>query len=143
MPFLRGLTVSPYKLTNNAEYPNIVADARSSLMKLRGMHADVLLAAHGFWFDLAGKAADLASPTLCGHRLTIASHGYPQPHAGHVIVVVLQGESVCQGVGDRHLGRVVGNEVAVKKPVTWRGIPLHSHRSASVATERCGSGAKE
>jgi metallo-beta-lactamase class B len=55
--FLCGLTVSLYKLTNNAEYPNIVADARSSLMKLGGMHADVLLAAHGFWFDLAGKAA--------------------------------------------------------------------------------------
>jgi len=55
--FLSGLTVSLYKLTNNTEYPNIVADARSSLMKLRGMHADVLLAAHGFWFDLEGKAA--------------------------------------------------------------------------------------
>ena len=53
--FLCGLTVSLYKLTNNIEYPNIVADARSSLMKLRGMHADVLLAAHGFWFDLEGK----------------------------------------------------------------------------------------
>ena len=53
--FLCGLTVSLYKLTNNAEYPNIIADARSSLMKLRGMHADVLLAAHGFWFDLGER----------------------------------------------------------------------------------------
>jgi metallo-beta-lactamase class B len=55
--FLCGLIVSLYKLTNNAQYPNIVAAARSSLMKLRSMHADVLLAAHGFWFDLKGKAA--------------------------------------------------------------------------------------
>jgi metallo-beta-lactamase class B len=55
--FLCGLTVSPYKLTNNEEYPNILRDARNSLMKLRGMHADVFLAAHGFWFDLEGKAA--------------------------------------------------------------------------------------
>ena len=27
------------------------------MMKLRGIHADVLLAAHGFWFDLEEKAA--------------------------------------------------------------------------------------
>ena len=38
-------------------YPNIVEDERNSLQKLRGMHVDVLLAAHGFWFDLGGKAA--------------------------------------------------------------------------------------
>jgi metallo-beta-lactamase class B len=55
--FLCGLTVSPFKLTNNEKYPNIVADMRSTFMQLRGMHADVLLAAHGFWFDLEGKAA--------------------------------------------------------------------------------------
>jgi metallo-beta-lactamase class B len=55
--FLCGLTVSPYKLTNNEQYPNIVEDARNSVMKLRSMHADVLLAPHGFWFDLEGKAA--------------------------------------------------------------------------------------
>jgi metallo-beta-lactamase class B len=55
--FLCGLTVSLYKLTNNVQYPSIVADARSSLLRLRSVHADVLLAAHGFWFDLEGKAA--------------------------------------------------------------------------------------
>jgi metallo-beta-lactamase class B len=54
---LCGLTVSPYKLTNNDHYPNVVQDARNSLMQLRAMHADVFLAAHGFWFDLEGKAA--------------------------------------------------------------------------------------
>jgi metallo-beta-lactamase class B len=55
--FLCGLTASLYKLTNNDQYPNIVEDERTSLQKLRGMHVDVLLAAHGFWFDLGGKAA--------------------------------------------------------------------------------------
>jgi metallo-beta-lactamase class B len=55
--FLCGLTVSRYKLTNNDQYPNIVEDARNTLQKLRGMHADVMLASHGFYFDLEGKAA--------------------------------------------------------------------------------------
>jgi metallo-beta-lactamase class B len=54
---LCGLTVSPYKLTNNDHYPNIVEDARGSIKRLRAMHADVFLASHGFWFDLEGKAA--------------------------------------------------------------------------------------
>jgi hypothetical protein len=55
--FVCGLTVSTYKLTNNVKYPNIVEDARSSLQKLRGMHADVMLASHGFYFDFENKAA--------------------------------------------------------------------------------------
>jgi metallo-beta-lactamase class B len=55
--FLCGLTVSPYKLTNNTGYPDIVDNVRESLSRLRSMHADVLLASHGFWFDLEGKAA--------------------------------------------------------------------------------------
>jgi metallo-beta-lactamase class B len=55
--FLCGLTASPYKLTNNDKYPNIVEDVRSTLEKLRVMHADVLLAPHAFYFDLEGKVA--------------------------------------------------------------------------------------
>ena len=55
--FLCGLTASPYKLTNNDHYPNILREAQNSLMKLRRLHVDVLLAAHAFWFDLEGKAA--------------------------------------------------------------------------------------
>jgi metallo-beta-lactamase class B len=55
--FLCGLTASLYKLTNNNQYPNIVQDERNTLQKLRGMHVDVMLASHGFYFDLAGKAA--------------------------------------------------------------------------------------
>jgi metallo-beta-lactamase class B len=55
--FLCGLTVSTYKLTNNDRYPNIVQDEQDSLKRLHAMHADVLLASHGFYFDLEGKAA--------------------------------------------------------------------------------------
>jgi len=55
--FLCGLTASLYKLTNNDQYPNIVEDERSTFEKLRGMRADIMLASHGFYFDLAGKAA--------------------------------------------------------------------------------------
>jgi metallo-beta-lactamase class B len=44
--FVCALTVSPYKLTNNDKYPNIVEDERSTLHKLRSMHADVMLAPH-------------------------------------------------------------------------------------------------
>jgi metallo-beta-lactamase class B len=55
--FLCGLTTSLYKLTNNDKYPNIVDDERNTLQKLRGMRADVMLASHGFYFDLADKAA--------------------------------------------------------------------------------------
>lgn len=55
--FLCGLTASLYKLTNNPQYPNIVEDAQTSIRKLQAMHVDVLLASHGFWFDLEGKAA--------------------------------------------------------------------------------------
>jgi metallo-beta-lactamase class B len=55
--FLCGLTVSLYKLNNNGKYPNIIEDERNTLQKLRRMHADVLLASHGFYFDLGRKAA--------------------------------------------------------------------------------------
>ena len=55
--FLCSLTASLYKLTNNEKYPNIVDDIRSTLRKLRGVHTDVMLATHGFYFDLEGKAA--------------------------------------------------------------------------------------
>ena len=58
--FVCGLTVSPFKLTNNPAYPAVADDARRSIAKLRTLHADVMLGAHGFWFDLTGKAARLA-----------------------------------------------------------------------------------
>lgn len=58
--FLCGLTVSPFKLTNNSAYPAVVSDTRRSIARVRSLPADVMLAAHGFWFDLTSKAARLA-----------------------------------------------------------------------------------
>ena len=58
--FICGLTVSPFKLTNNPVYPAVAEDARRSIARLRSLRADVMLGAHGFWFDLTGKAARLA-----------------------------------------------------------------------------------
>jgi len=55
--FVCGLTVSTYKLNNNEKYPDLKEDARQTLTRLRTMHADVLLAPHGFYFDLEAKAA--------------------------------------------------------------------------------------
>lgn len=55
--FVCGLTVSPYKLNNNEKYREIKEDARRTLARLRAMRADVMLAPHGFYFDLEGKAS--------------------------------------------------------------------------------------
>jgi len=64
--FVCGLVVSPFKLTNNPVYPAVAADARRSITRLRSVRADVMLAAHGFWFDLTGKAARLAGARTRG-----------------------------------------------------------------------------
>ncbi|HEY1907589.1 MAG TPA: subclass B3 metallo-beta-lactamase, partial [Myxococcaceae bacterium] len=58
--FVCGLVVSPFKLTNNPVYPAVAEDERRSIARLRSLKADVLLGAHGFWFDLTGKAKRLA-----------------------------------------------------------------------------------
>jgi len=84
--FLCGLTVSPYKLTNNDRYPNIVSDVRSSMAKLKGMHIDVLLASHAFWFDLENKAAlqkggsvnPFVDPTELGRHLAEMEQDFEQ-----------------------------------------------------------------
>lgn len=84
--FLCGLTVSPYKLTNNDHYPNIVQDAQNTLMRLRSMHADVLLAPHDFYFNLQSKAArqkeggpnPFIDPTELGRHLTEMENDFQQ-----------------------------------------------------------------
>jgi metallo-beta-lactamase class B len=58
--FVCGLVVSPFKLTNNPVYPAVSEDERRSIARVRALKADVFLAAHGFWFDLTGKAKRLA-----------------------------------------------------------------------------------
>ena len=55
--FVCGLTASLYKLTNNDKYPDIVGDMRDTLRRLHRLHPDILLAPHGFYFDLEAKAA--------------------------------------------------------------------------------------
>jgi metallo-beta-lactamase class B len=57
--FVCGLVVSPFKLTNNPVYPAVAEDERRSIARIRALRADVFLAAHGFWFDLTGKAKRL------------------------------------------------------------------------------------
>ena len=64
--FLCGLTVSPFKLTNNAVYHAVVTDIRRSMARARSLPVDVFLAAHGFWFDLTGKASRLAKARKTG-----------------------------------------------------------------------------
>jgi metallo-beta-lactamase class B len=64
--FLCGLTVSPFKLTNNPVYPAVLADTRRSMARVRSLPVDVFLAAHGFWFDLTGKAARLRKARQTG-----------------------------------------------------------------------------
>jgi metallo-beta-lactamase class B len=64
--FLCGITVSPFKLTNNRSYPEVASDARRSIARVRSLPVDVMLAAHGFWFDLTGKAARLARARQSG-----------------------------------------------------------------------------
>ncbi len=55
--FVCGLVASLYKLANNAEYRDIVEQVRNTLRRLRDMHADIMLASHGFYFDLENKVA--------------------------------------------------------------------------------------
>lgn len=55
--FFCSTSVPGYQLIGNKEYPNIVADYRSSFAKLRQINADVFLAPHPSFFDLDGKRA--------------------------------------------------------------------------------------
>ena len=53
--FFCSTSVPGYSLIHNKAYPNIVEDYRSSFAKLRKLNADVFLAPHGNFFDLAEK----------------------------------------------------------------------------------------
>src|SRR5580692_7843044 len=72
---------------------------------------------------------DLASSTVGGHGWTIAGNSDAQHHSSHVIVGVLHDGFIGQSVRDGHLGRHVGNKVAVKQPMTRRWNPVCSHGS--------------
>lgn len=54
--FVGGPSVPPqYKLAGNARYPDAVDDYRRQFVTLKSLRCDVFLAAHGNFFDLAGK----------------------------------------------------------------------------------------
>jgi hypothetical protein len=84
--FLCGLTVSPYKLTNNERYPNIVSDVRDTFARLKGVHVDVMLASHAFYFDLESKVArqkqgsanPFVAPDELGHHLEEIEQDFEQ-----------------------------------------------------------------
>jgi metallo-beta-lactamase class B len=52
-----SVTVAGNPLVGNKEYPQIVADYRSSFAKLKAIHADVFLGPHAGFFDLQKKLA--------------------------------------------------------------------------------------
>jgi metallo-beta-lactamase class B len=54
--FSCSITVAGNPLVNNAEYPQIVTDYRSSFADLKALKADVFLAEHARVFDAHGKA---------------------------------------------------------------------------------------
>jgi metallo-beta-lactamase class B len=54
-----SLTVPGYILVNNAKYPNIADDYRSTFERASKLPADVFLSGHGDFFDLAGRSERL------------------------------------------------------------------------------------
>jgi metallo-beta-lactamase class B len=51
------------RLVNNRNYPEIADDFARSIKKYKTLRADVFLASHSWFFDLAGKHKRLGSPT--------------------------------------------------------------------------------
>jgi metallo-beta-lactamase class B len=57
--FVGGTTAPGYKLVGNDKYPNIVADYEKTFRLMKQLRVDVFLAAHGSFFNLPAKAAQL------------------------------------------------------------------------------------
>ena len=53
-----------YKLVNNAAYPGIAADYERTFRVLKGLPCDIFLGAHGSYFDLETKYAQLKKSGL-------------------------------------------------------------------------------
>jgi metallo-beta-lactamase class B len=58
--FVGSTTVPGYKLIDNAEYPNIVADYKQTFRRMKKLPVDVFLASHGNFFGLQEKINLLA-----------------------------------------------------------------------------------
>jgi metallo-beta-lactamase class B len=57
--FVCSTSAPGYKLVNNLNYPRIVEDYRHTFARLKDLPCDVMLGAHGRFFDLSGKRAAL------------------------------------------------------------------------------------
>jgi metallo-beta-lactamase class B len=57
--FLCSVSAPGYKLVNNPKYPNVVADYRHTFAYLKTLPCDVFLGAHGSFFHLTEKRAEL------------------------------------------------------------------------------------
>lgn len=60
--FFCSASVAANRLAPNPQYPGIVDDYRRTFIRLKTIHADVLLAPHAEFFDLKGKRARLNDP---------------------------------------------------------------------------------
>ncbi len=60
--FFGSASVAANRLVGHPQYPWIVADYRRTYAPLKAVDADVLLAPHAEFFDLAGKRARLGKP---------------------------------------------------------------------------------
>jgi metallo-beta-lactamase class B len=58
--FLCGTTAPGYRLTDNREYPDIVADFRRSFGVWKRLPCDIFLGAHASYFSMERKRAELA-----------------------------------------------------------------------------------
>ena len=60
--FFCSASVAANRLVSKPQYPGIVDDYRRTFVRLKTIHADVLLAPHAEFFDLKGKRARLNDP---------------------------------------------------------------------------------
>ncbi|HEY9405681.1 MAG TPA: hypothetical protein VIQ24_23730, partial [Pyrinomonadaceae bacterium] len=58
--FVGSISAPGYRLVDNAEYPNIVADYKQTFRRLKKLPADVFLGSHGRFFGLQEKIKLLA-----------------------------------------------------------------------------------
>jgi metallo-beta-lactamase class B len=60
--FFCSASVAANRLAPKPQYPGIVDDYRRTFVRLKTIHADVLLAPHAEFFDLPGKRARRDAP---------------------------------------------------------------------------------
>lgn len=56
-----SLSTLSYRLVDNADYPRIALDYEQTYATLHALPCDLFLGAHGRWFDLPGRRAEIAA----------------------------------------------------------------------------------